>query len=209
MVFGWLFGKKGDDEKIKKDVEEHKTHIKSIKEDIERAAGWINHLHSKSEDHEFSVGEMNDRLNYIENDLEEIKMFISFFNSNTAKQLSKQSPTIRDKQTAVVGIQTPVQASVQSAFLRNLTSSERMLVWVLLNTEMKLNCEDVSVLLNKDKSTIRGQVNNIKAKSEGLVKEVIENTGKKRFFVDGEMKDLLLRQVRAVKAERKAKKRAK
>src|SRR3989344_6230739 len=208
MVFNWLFGKKGDDEKIKKDIDEHKNHIKSIKEDIERTAGWINHLHSKSEYHESSVGEVKERLDSVEKDLEEIKMFISFFNSNTAKQLSKQSYTVRDKQTAVDDVRIPVQTSVQSAFLRNLTSSERILVWVLLNTEMKLSCEDIAVLLNKDKSTVRGQVNNIKAKSEGLVKEVIENTGKKRFFVDGEMKDLLLRQVRAVKAERKAKKRA-
>ena len=152
---------------------------------------------------------MKDRLDYIENDLEDIKMFISFFNSNTAKQLSKQSHTVRDKQTAVVGIQTPVQSSVQSAFLRNLTASERMLVWVLLNTEMRLSCEDIAVLLNKDKSTIRGQVNNIKAKSEGLVKEVIENTGKKRFFVEEEMKEMLLKQVRTVKVNKKVGKRVK
>ncbi len=206
MVFGWLFGKKEGVDEIKKDVEGYHNSIKDIKDELEKAAGWINHLHSKGKDHEVSVGEMKDRLDSLEKDIEEIKMFISFFNSHTAKQLSKQTYTARDKQTAVDGVQIPVQTSVQSAFLRNLTASERIIVWVLLNTDLKLSCEDVAVLLNKDKSTVRGQMNNIKAKSEGLVKEIMENNGKKRFFLESDIKDMLLRQIRV---DKKSKKRGK
>lgn len=192
MVFGWLFGK-NKLEQHKKEVHEH---IKGIKNELGKAASWINHLHSKGENHDSALGEMNDRINSVENDLEQIKTFISFFNTHTIKQLSKQPQTDVYKQTAVGGVQTPVQTGVQSAFLRNLTASERIVVWVLLNTEMKLSCDDIAVLLNKDKSTIRGQLNNIKSKSEGLVNEIAEpNTGKKRFFVEPEVKDMLLKKM--------------
>lgn len=195
----WLFGKDKHHEQLKKEVNDE---IKTVKNELGKAAHWINHLHSKGEDHDFALDNVKERLGSVENDIEDIKNFISFFNTHAARQLSKQGQTLVGKQTAVGGVQIPVQTGVQTAFLRNLTASERVVVWVLLNTEMKLSCEDIAVLLNKDKSTIRGQINNIKAKSDNLILESPETTGKKRFFIDEKMKEILLRKAHIQKSRK-------
>jgi chromosome segregation and condensation protein ScpB len=52
-----------------------------------------------------------------------------------------------------------------------------------MNSEMKLSYEDLALLLGKERSTVRGQVNSIKQKSEGLIMEISEKNGKKRIFV--------------------------
>lgn len=182
-----------------------------IKEDIKKAGDWIKHLHSKTEDHDFSLDNVDERISTLENEMLEVKAFISFFGSKIPKQLSKQPQTALGKQTAVGGVQIPVQTAVQTAFLSNLTYSERMIVWALMNTEteMKLSCEDIAVLLNKEKSTVRGQINNIKQKNSELIQEVIERSGKKRFFVPQEVKEMLLKKIKAVRRAKKGLKRQK
>ena len=52
----------------------------------------------------------------------------------------------------------------------------------------KLSYEDLALLLGKERSTIRGQVNAIKQKSEGLIQEIVEANGKKRIFVPEEIR---------------------
>ena len=61
----------------------------------------------------------------------------------------------------------------------------------IMNNEMKLSYEDLAMLLGKERSTIRGQINAIKQKSEGLIEEIVEKNGKKRVFVPGEIKEKL------------------
>jgi predicted transcriptional regulator len=118
-----------------------------------------------------------------------------------SKQLFKQEQTPVGKQTAVEGVQTRVQTAVQTAILGNLSVMERAIVWVLLNTDMKMSCEDIAALLNKDRSTIRGQLNAIKNKSD-ILAETIEKNGKKRYHVPESAKEMLLSKI---KAERKQK----
>jgi len=189
----WLFGKKRDLDDLKKEVDDD---IKVLKDDIKKAAEWINHLHSKGKNHEFALGNINERISNLENDLLEMKTFMSFFGSRMSKQLSKQPQTLFDKQTAVEGVQTSVQTAVQTTFLGNLSSTERVVIWVLLNTDMKLSCEDIAALLHKDRSTVRGQLNSIKQKSEGLIKETTEKTGKKRFYIPEDVKEMFLRTIK-------------
>jgi chromosome segregation and condensation protein ScpB len=56
---------------------------------------------------------------------------------------------------------------------------------------MKLSYEDLAMLLGKEKATVRGQINAIKQKSEGLIEEVSEKNGKKRVFVRADVKEKL------------------
>jgi hypothetical protein len=56
---------------------------------------------------------------------------------------------------------------------------------------MRLGYDDLSTILGKEKSTIRGQINTIKSKSEGLIEESIEKNGKKRVYVRPEMREKL------------------
>ena len=202
----WPFKKKDAADNLKQEVDES---LNNVKKDIKKAADWITHLHSKGKNHDDILNNIDNRLEILENDVLEIKNFVSFFGSKMSKQLSKQPQTLFDKQIAVEGVATPVQTLVQTAFLGNLTMSERTVVWVILNTDMKLSCEDIAAVLNKDKSTIRGQINNIKQKSEGLISETLEGTGKKRFFIDAEKKERILSKMVKVKDIRGSKKKGK
>jgi len=87
---------------------------------------------------------------------------------------------------------------------------ERAVVWALLNTDLKLSYEDLSVALGKDKSTLRGQINNIKTKSERLVEEYTERDGKKRFYINEKKKTEILKGIgRKEKIVQKVKKKQK
>lgn len=203
----WPFRRQEEDqESLKEDV---RKSFHAVKTDINKAAEWISHLHTKNNHHETKFEVLDHRLSTIENDLAEIKNFVSFFstrvNSRVFKQLSKQEQTAVYKQTAVEGVQTPVQTGVQSSimngFMGHLSVMERAIVWVLLNTDMKLSCEDIAAILNKERSTIRGQLNSIKQKSEGLISEHAENSGKKRFFVEERVKEMLLSKVSESKGQ--------
>ena len=187
MGFLW-FGRKKE---IKTAHEELKNHVEHLSKEFSKAGDWITHLNRKGEGHESSLNEVNERLSTLENDVSEIKEFISFF----GPKLFKQGQTAVHKQTAVYGVQTSVQTAVQDGFLRGLTAMERAIVWVLLNSEMRLSYEDVAALLGKDRATIRGQVNSIRQKSEGLIEEIIEKTGKKRLYVPEKAKAELMRKM--------------
>ena len=192
----WPFRRQEEDqESLKEDV---RKSFHAVKTDINKAAEWISHLHTKTNHHETKFEVLDHRLSTIENDLSEIKNFISFFstrvNRGVFKQLSKQEQTPVYKQTAVGAVQTGVQTAVQTGFLGNLSANERLIVWTLLNTDMKLSCEDIASILNKERSTVRGQINSIKQKSDFL-SETLENSGKKRFFIDDSVKEMLLSKV--------------
>jgi biotin operon repressor len=66
-------------------------------------------------------------------------------------------------------------------------------VYILLNSDLKLSYDDLAAMLGKSRATIRGQINSIKQKSEGVVEEVIEANGKKRVFVPESVKEIMLK----------------
>ena len=61
---------------------------------------------------------------------------------------------------------------------------------------MKLSYHDLAAMLGKEKSTIRGQVNSIRQKSEGLIKEQVEENGKKRVYIPEEIKEKMLKKTK-------------
>jgi len=70
---------------------------------------------------------------------------------------------------------------------------------------MKLSYEDLALLLGKERSTIRGQVNTIKQKSEGLIEEMTEKNGKKRVYIPDVIKEKLSKYAK-VRVKKKSKK---
>jgi septal ring factor EnvC (AmiA/AmiB activator) len=185
MLFG-LFKKNKEINKIKEEVQES---FNLVKEDFNKVGKWIKHLDDNKEDTQKELEELKKQIFTIQNEIEEIKDFISLFGA----KISKQQQTTGVKQTGVVGVQTAVQTAVQTSILENLTLMERAILWALVNSENRLSYEDLSVLLGKDKSTIRGQINAIKQKSESLISESRESNGKKRLFVTEEMKQFILK----------------
>lgn len=204
-MFGW-FGKSRRIDKLEKEI--HHS-FNSVKDDFNKVSKWIQHIDGKHKGHDEYLDEIKEQILVMKADLQEVKDFIAFFGPQISKQPFKHPQTAVGKQTAVEAVQTPVQTAVQTSILQGLTVMERAIVWALLNTDsdMKLSYEDLAALLGKDKSTIRGQVNTIRQKSEGLIEEHTETNGKKRVFIPEKMRVFLLKNVKVrVKSKKKEEK---
>lgn len=196
MVFCWL-ARRREIERLKEIM---KNSFFIVRQDIDKIAKWIQFLDEKDEKIEMKVGnqisEVNLRLTKLEQEISELKDAVSFFSTRVSKRLSKQVQQLSKQPTGVGGVQTGVWTAVQTAFIENLTLTERAILWVLLNTDMKLSYKDIATVLGKDPSTIRGQINLIKQKSEGIIQEIIERNGKKRLYIPQEMKEKLFKNVK-------------
>ena len=202
----WFFRRKKEIVKLKEDIQKS---FDFVKQDFKKVGEWVEHLDGKHKNHNEEISAIKMCLSAIQNDLEEIKSINSFFNTGLSKHLFKQTQTPVYKQTSVEVVQTPVQTAVQTGILSNLTLMERAIIWALLNSheDMKLSYGDLAALLGKKKSTIRGQINTLKQKNEGLIEEQIEANGRKRLYIPENMKNFILKSVKVrVKSNKKSKK---
>ena len=188
-MFG--FFKKRDEKNeitiIKQSVQ---TGFNSVKNDVNTLTKWIKHLNSNDESLKNDISTINDDIHQLKDEIENLKNILSLVGN---PPVFKQNQTMFNKQTPSTNDLNVVQTTVQSSFLYNLTTNERAIIFVLLNSDMKLSYEDLAAMLGKDKSTIRGQVNSIKRKSEGLIEEVISENSKKRVFIPEKTKEILLK----------------
>jgi predicted transcriptional regulator len=204
---GFLWFGKNKEEKLKEEIT---SSFDAVREDIDKISGWIGHLNTRHISHDDKFKQLFEEILKIKADVDDIKNFISFFETSSYSRVFKHQPTGVYKQTGVEGVQTRVQTAVQTpffnTFLKNLSASERTIVWVILNSELKLSCDDVAALLGKSRATIRGQLNSIKSKSNGLVLEQIEINGKKRYYIDPSVKESLIKQLKNKSRTRKVRK---
>ncbi len=188
-MFGF-FTRKKEVEKIKEDT---KNSFESVKKDITAVSGWIKHLDSEKEIQKKDIIDLKDDLSTIKEELEGLKNILSMMNELKTNSLFKTPNKVFNKQTAVYPVQTAVQTAVQTPNLSQFSITERAILLVLLNSDMKLSYDDLATMLQKERSTIRGQINAIKQKSEGIIEESIERNGKKRVFIPEEVKEKLLK----------------
>jgi len=193
-MFDWIFGSK-----TKKLEEDTKKGFSAVRDDMDKIGKWLKHL--KGEDKQLfeMVSGLKDQMSTVKEELEEIRESIDLAVEQRAnKQVFKKLPVLH-KQTAVEGVQDVVQTPVQTGnfydILKNLSSNERLIIFTLLNNEndMKLSYEDLALLLRKERATVRGQINSIKQKSEGLIEEIVEKNGKKRVYVPEKVREKLLK----------------
>ena len=192
-MFGWLFGRKKDVDELKEEI---KKSFEAVKKDINNTGLWVKHLNVKDSEHDSKIDILNDKLSSIESDIEGLKNMLSFLELGVSKQISAQNKQLFNKQTAVEGVQVAVQTAVQTDILHNFSVMERAIIWILLNTDLKLSYDDIAAMLGKDKATVRGQVNSIKQKNENLIQEYIERNGKKRLYIAEKVKERLLKGVK-------------
>ncbi len=201
-MFGWFFRKK-EVEQLK---ESTKKSFEDVKKDINSVSGWIRHLDSEKNLQKKELDEIKENLSSIKEEIEGIKNVISFIGEMKTTKVFKTPKQVFNKQTAVYAVQTGVQTGVQTPNLRQFSVTERAIIWVLLNTDMKLSYDDIAAMLGKERSTIRGQINAIKQKSEDLIEEIIEKNGKKRVFIPENMREKLLKKEKVrIKKRKKAK----
>ena len=191
-MFEWLFKKK-ESEDIKSAT---KKGFDDVKKDISSVNGWIRHLESERNLQQSEIDSIKEGLSSIKTELEGVKNVLSFIGEMKTNRVFKTPKQLFKKQTAVYPVQTAVQTAVQTPNFDHFSTTERAIVWVLLNTDMRLSYEDIAAILGKERSTIRGQINSIKQKSEDLIEEVIENNGKKRVFIPEEIRERLLKKAK-------------
>ena len=132
--------------------------------------------------------------------MENIKNMLSIMGKG---KVFKQKQTVFNKQTLFKGVLNSVQTGVQTVFLDNLSSTERAIIFILLQSDMKLSFEDLAAMLGKSKTTVRGQINRIRQKSEGLIEEQISENNKKRVFIPEKTKEMLLKTQKTRKVRKK------
>jgi len=184
-IMFWLFGRKKEIDEIK---EETKKGFDSVKKDITSVSGWIKHLDSEKNLQKKEIDELKETLSSIKNEVDGMKNVLSMMNELKTNRVFKTPKQVFNKQTAVYAVQTAVQTGVQTPKLGQFSVTERAILWILLNTDMKLSYDDIAAMLGKERSTIRGQINAMRQKGEGLIEEEIEKNGKKRVFIPEEMK---------------------
>src|SRR3989338_2541694 len=189
-MFEWLFGGK-----VRKLEDQTKIGFSAVKKDMEVVGKWIKHLDGQDKQLFDSLQEIKQELSTIRDEVESLREGVGII-SNTSKDKQLFEKTgVYGKQTAVEVVEKGVQTGVQTGsfyeIFKNLSLNERALLFTLMNSEMKLSYEDLALLLGKERSTIRGQINAIKQKREGLIEEITEKSGKKRVFVPEEIKEKL------------------
>ena len=189
-MFGWLF--KDKTEKIEENV---RKGFSDVRKDIDVAGKWIKHLDKQDKQLFDMIYSLREELSSVKSDIEGLREGVEIaVEEEKNKQVFKKLPVL-DKQTGVSGVQKAVQTAVQTGnfydILKGLSANERLVIFTLMNSDMKLSYEDLAMLLGKERSTVRGQVNAIKQKSEGIIEEISEKNGKKRVFVPEEIKQKL------------------
>lgn len=189
-MLNWLFGKR--DTKVAEDI---KQSFSAVKKDMDSVGNWIKHLDGADKQLFKAVQEIKHELSSIKEDMMHLREQMQTpVEVETTKQVFEKTGVL-SKQTAVLvdeeGVQTTVQTGSFYDIFKGLSAQERAILFTIMNSEMKLSYEDLALLLGKEKSTVRGQVNAIKQKKEGLIEEISEKNGKKRVFVPEEIKEKL------------------
>jgi len=189
----WFGSWKKEVERVKEDT---KNSFDSVKKDISSVSEWIKHLNSEKNLQKKEIEEIKEILSSIKEDVVGLKNVVSIMNELKTNRVFKTPKQVFNKQTAVYAVQTGVQTGVQTPKLSQFSVTERAILWILLNTEMKLSYDDLSAMLGKERSTIRGQINTMRQKSEGIIEEEIEKNGKKRVFIPEPIKEKMLKKTK-------------
>ncbi|MGV8142462.1 MAG: hypothetical protein ACP5NS_02385 [Candidatus Pacearchaeota archaeon] len=190
-----MFGLFNSHKKIKKLEDDTRRSFSEVKKDFEGVGKWIKHLDNKDKQLFEIINELKREIASIHDEVEGVKEALSITNLAQEHEQVFKKTGVLNKQEDVFDVDEPVQTGVQTGnfydILKSLSSNERLIIFTLMNTEMKLSYEDIARLLGKERATIRGQINAIKRKSEGVLQELTEPNGKKRVFVSEEVRNKL------------------
>jgi len=193
----WFFGHKKDVENAK---EEARRGFEAVKKDMNSLTEWIKHLEGHREVHHSDLEDLKKIISSLKEEMKEIREVLHELQQTLWEKPHKEMFKTRinniSKQMSVVPVQTSVSYPVQTMNLSNFSITERAIIGVLLNSDLKLSYDDLATMLGKEKSTIRGQINTIKQKSPELIQEFVEKTGKKRVFITQKQKEKILKKAR-------------
>jgi predicted transcriptional regulator len=195
-----FFTKKAKKEELEQLKQAVQTGFNTVKQDVGKTTTWIKHLDANDSSLKDDILGLEEELSTVKEELENIKNMLSIVGKG---KVFKQKQTVFNKQTVFKGVLNSVQTGVQTVFLENLSVTERAIIFVLLRSDMKLSYEDLAAMLGKSKTTIRGQINSIRQKSEGLIEEQMSENNKKRVFIPEKTKEILLKTQKTRKVRKK------
>ena len=138
-MFGF-FSKRAEKEEVEQLKQAVQTGFNSVKQDINSVGSWIKHLDGEDSKIKEEIFDLRSEIATMKEELENVKNILSIIGE---KPMFKQRQTVFNKQTGVGGVlnsvQTPVQTVFFDKFLENLTATERAIIFVLLNSDMKLS----------------------------------------------------------------------
>ena len=105
-MFG--FFKKKDESTIKEEVQKS---FDAVKEDFNKVGQWISHFDGNDKQQNEDIGELKQQIFVLQNEIDDIKDFISLFGT----KISKQQQPLGIKQTIVSDVQSTVQTAVQTS----------------------------------------------------------------------------------------------
>ncbi|MAG25067.1 hypothetical protein CMI47_05750 [Candidatus Pacearchaeota archaeon] len=181
--------------RVKSLEESTKSGFDSVKKDMDVVGKWVKHLENKDKQVFKVINELKSELSTVTGELESLRGALNVeVETGKDKQVFKKLPVL-DKQTGVEDVGKAVQTAVQTGsfyeIMKGLSSNERLVLFTLMNSDMKLSYEDLAMLLGKERSTVRGQVNSVRQKSPDFIDEIVEKNGKKRVFVPSFVKEKL------------------
>src|SRR3989338_2939458 len=164
MAF-WFFRKKESDDTAERLSIKVKAAFLNVKTDMQRVVDWISVLNTNDE-------KSGKRLSEIEKNLENINLRmlkIEEYSYNGAARTADQTAVQTADQTAVQNWTAvrPKQTAVQKEgknlekYFKGITLREGDILRVLLNTDRKMNYNELCEISSRDQSTLRGQINKI------------------------------------------------
>lgn len=186
-MFEWLFGNKH-----KKLEEKAEKGFSAVRKDMDSVGKWIKHLDGHDKQLFELVKELKHEISSIKSELGELREELKQDQTGAVHEQVFKKTAVSRKQTPVETVYEDVQTDVQTGsfydIFKNLSANERLIIFTLMNSDMKLSYEDIALLLGKDRATIRGQINAVKQKSDGLIEEIVEKNGKKRVYIPEEVR---------------------
>src|SRR3989344_513267 len=155
--------------KVKELEEKTEKSFSAVKKDMDAVGKWVKHLDSNDKQLFDVVFSLKQDISTLNEEIAAMREGIELaVEEQRNKQVFKRLPVL-GKQTSVEDVQKTVQTDNIYGILKGLSGNERLIVFTLLNSEMKLSYEDMALLLGKERSTVRGQINAIKQKTDGLI----------------------------------------
>ena len=177
MGFLW-FNKKRDGQEEKWD-QLHKglrASFSNIKQDFDHSMGHIDHLHSKKEEHHSRLTKIEERLILLEQMLHDIK----------GKKDKVQRSTIERVQSF-----NHSESFMNVQIVKNLTPSQKQVVFLLLNSKNPLNYQVIADQVGSSIVTVRRHINDIKRAGVEVKEKISVKNRSKVFYLDEELKGIL------------------
>ncbi|GAI62490.1 unnamed protein product, partial [marine sediment metagenome] len=108
---------------------------------------WIKHLDSEKDYQKNEILEIKDILSSVQEELEGVKNVVSIMNEMHPR--GKSAQVFKQQAGVQTGI-SAVQTAVQTPNFDQFSLTERAIIWILLNTDMKLSYDDMASILGKE-----------------------------------------------------------